>query len=77
MVKVIHWELSKKLYYHRTYKWYNHKPEAALENKTHKIFYDFVIQMDHSTQARRPDPVFINKKKRTCYIVDVTVPTDF
>ena len=32
------------------------------------------IQTDHLIPARRPDLIIINKKKRTCKIVDFTVP---
>ena len=42
-----------------------HKPESIRENKTHKIFWDFEIQMDHLIPARRLDQVLINKRKRT------------
>ena len=53
-----------------------HKPESVLENETHKILWDFKIQTDHLITARRPDLVLINKKKRTCHIVDFAVPAD-
>ena len=53
-----------------------HKPESVLENETHKILWDFEIQTDHLIPARRPDLVLINKKKRTCHIVDFAVPAD-
>ena len=74
--KVIHWELCKKLNFHHATKWYMHKPESVLENETHKILWDFEIQTDHLITARRPDLVLINKKKRTCHIVDFAVPAD-
>ena len=74
--KVIHWELCKKLHFHHATKWYMHKPESVLENKTHKILWDFEIQTDHLITARRPDLVLINKEKRTCHIVDFAVPAD-
>ena len=45
--KVIHKELDKKLEFSYTSKWCLHKPEAVLENKTHKIFCDFNIKTDH------------------------------
>ena len=32
--------------------------------------------MDHLIPARRPDLIIINKKKRTCKIVDFAVPVD-
>ena len=35
--KVIHRELSKKLRFDHTIKWYIHKPESVKENETYKI----------------------------------------
>ena len=32
--------------------------------------------MDHLIPARRPDLIIINKKKRTCKIVNFAVPAD-
>ena len=52
-----------------------HNPKSVLENETHKLLYDFVVQTNHLFSARRPDLVIINnKKKRTCRIVDFAVP---
>ena len=53
-----------------------HKPEPVRENETHKILWDFEIQTDHLIPARRPDLVLINKKRKTCRIVDFAVPAD-
>ena len=50
-----------------------HNPASVLENATHKLQY---IQTDHLIPARRPDLIIINKKKRTCKIVDFAVPAD-
>ena len=74
--KVIHWELCKKLKFDHTNKWYMHNLESVLENETHKLFWDFQIQMDYLISARRPDLVIINKKMSTCRIVDFAVPAD-
>ena len=38
--------------------------------------WDFSIQTDHVIEARRPDLVVVDKKKRTCKIVDFAVPGD-
>ena len=38
--------------------------EYVQENKTHKILWDFEIQMNHLIIARRPDLVIINKKRK-------------
>ena len=53
-----------------------HNPAPVLENNTHKLLWDFGIHTDHLISARRPDLIIINKKKRTCKIVDFTVPAD-
>ena len=51
-------------------------PAPVLENPTHKLLWDFNIQMDHLILARRPDLIIINKKMRTCKIVNFAVPAD-
>ena len=53
-----------------------HNPASALENATHKLLWDFNLQTDHLIPARRPDLIIINKKKRTCKIVDFAVSAD-
>ena len=42
---------------------------------THKLQWDFDIQIDHVISTRRPDLRIINKKK-ICKIVDFTVSAD-
>ena len=37
---------------------------------------DFEIQKDHVISARQPDLIIINKKKRTCRIVDFAAPAN-
>ena len=54
------WEFCKKLKFDHPTKCYMHKPESALLNGTHKILWDFEIQMDHLIPARRP--MKINQK---------------
>ena len=53
-----------------------HKPESILENEMHKKLWIFEVQMNHLIPARRPDLVVINKKKRTCSLVDFDVLAD-
>ena len=53
-----------------------HNPAPVLENATHKLLWDYNIQTDHLIPARRPDLIIINKKKRTCKIVNFAVPAD-
>ena len=58
--KVIHWKLCKKLKFDHIIKLYMHKLESVLENETHKIHWDFTIQIDHLIPTKRPDLVIIN-----------------
>ena len=54
-----------------------HNPASILQNDTHKLLWNFDIQTDHLISVRRPDLIVINKKKkRTCKIVNFTVPAD-
>ena len=68
--------MCKKFKFDHTNKWYMHNPAPVLENDSHKLLWDFNIQTDHLIPARRPDLIIINKKKRTCKIVDFAVPAD-
>ena len=68
--------MCKKLKFDHTNKWYILNPAPVLENNTHKLPWDFDIHTDHLISARRPDLIIITKKKRTCKIVDFTVPAD-
>ena len=53
-----------------------HKPAAVLENDVRKLLLDFNIRTNHLILAWRPDFMMINKKKkRTCKIVDLALPT--
>ena len=41
-----------------------HNPAGVFENDTHKLLWNFDVQMDHLISARRPDLIIINKKKK-------------
>ena len=51
-------------------------PAHVLVNNAHKLQWDFDIHTDHLISARRLDQIIINKKKRTCKIVDFAVLAD-
>ena len=67
--------MCKKFKFDRTNKWYMYNPAPVLENATHKLLWYFNIQTGHQIPARKPD-LIINKKKRTCKIVDFAVSAD-
>ena len=74
--KIVHWKLAGKRNFEAGDKWYEHEPESVLENEDYKILWDFSIQTDHVIEARRPDLVVVDKKRRTCKIIDFAVPGD-
>ena len=47
-----------------------------MESENFKILWDFTIQCDGKIEARRPDIVFIDKKKREVVMIDVAIPGD-
>ena len=62
--KVILWELSKRLKFVHSTKWYMHNLESVFTNETHKILWGFEIQTDHFVLVIKPDLVLINKQKK-------------
>ena len=72
----IHWKVCKHFEIETTEKWYEHKPEPVIENKNVTILWDFSIHTDRTIQANRPDIVIKDKVKRTCQLIDMSVPSD-
>ena len=54
VARVIPWEQCKKLKFDHTNKWYKHNQESVLNNETHKLLWNFMIQTDHLIPARPP-----------------------
>ena len=50
-----------------------HKVKSTLENETHKILWDFEIQMDKKIQARRSVIALVRKKKIISNLVCFTI----
>ena len=74
--KTVHWKFARKCNLEAGDKWYGHEPESVLENEDYKILWDFSIQTDHVIEAQRPDLVVVDKKVRSCKIIDFVVPGD-
>ena len=74
--KRVHWEVCRKFGVHVNKNWYEHEPEAVIENNQCKILWDFEVQTDHVIKERRPDLVVVDKEKRICQIVDFAIPYD-
>ena len=69
--KILHWKLARKCNFEAGDKWYEDESESLLENEDYKILWDFSIQADHVIEVRRPDLVVVDKKERSCKIVDL------
>ena len=76
VARKIHWELCVKHGFDCKEKWYEHEPEGAIENENVKILWDINIQCDNVIEARRPDIVIVEKKEKSCLIIDIAVPGD-
>ena len=74
--KIVHWKLAEEYNFEAGNKWYEHEPESVLEDEDYKILWDFFIQTDPVIEARRPDLVVVDKKRRTCKFIDFVVPGD-
>ena len=74
--KIVHWKLARKCNFEAGDKWYEHESESVLEKEDSKILWDLSIQTDHVLEAPRPDAVVVDKKKRSCKIIDFAVPGD-
>ena len=53
-----------------------HKPPKVIENKNATILSDFDIHTDRTIQANRSDIVVQNHNDKTCYLIDISVPSD-
>ena len=73
---MITWKLARKCNFEAGDQWYEHEPESVLESEDYKILWNFNIQTDHVVEARRPDLVVADKKRRTCKIIDFAVAGD-
>ena len=72
----IYWKLCEKLDFQRAQQWHEHEPDRVIENKRHKILWDFTIQCDTKIEGRRSDVVVIDKTKTEVKIADITIPGD-
>ena len=56
--------------------WYEHHPPAVVEKDHVTILWDFPINTDRTIKANRPDIVVKDRQKRTCLLIDMSVPSD-
>ena len=75
VAKLVHWKLCEKHNLERKEKWYEHCPKGVVEDDDVKLIWDINIQCD-VMEARRPDLILVDKKAKSCVIIDVAVPGD-
>ena len=59
--RYVHWQFCERLGFIRARLWYEHEPERVVENQNFQVLWDFTIQCDHMTEAKRPDIVVLIK----------------
>ena len=60
----------------RKKKWYEHCPEWIRGEDDVKLIWDMNIHCDNVIEGRRPHLVLVDKKKKSCVIIDIAVPGD-
>ena len=57
-------------------KWYEYGRERVVEDDDVKLIWDINIQCDNVIEARRLDLILVDKKAKSCVIIDVAIPGD-
>ena len=74
--KIVHCKIARKCNFEIGNKWYEHEPESVLENEDYKTFWNFSIQTDYVIEAQRRDLAVVDKKERSCKIIDFAIPEE-
>ena len=72
----IHWCLCNNFCLPHEGNWWEHKAPKVIENKNATILWHFDIHTDRKVQANRPDIVVKNHNDKTCFLIDMSVPSD-
>ena len=76
VAKLVHAQMCKKHNLERKKKWYEHCTEGAVEDDDVELIWDINIQCDNDIEARRPDLILVDKKVKSCVIINVATPGD-
>ena len=77
--QITYWKLHTKIGNHNVERkdgWYGHKPKTVVKNYEAKSLWNVAIPYDPVVEAR-PDIVVIEKKRKVCKIIEITVPHDY
>ena len=56
--------------------WYEHCPEGAVEDDDVELIWNINIQCNNVTEARRLDLILVDRKAKSCVMIDVEIPGD-
>ena len=70
------WKIFKDYSIDSNANWYEHDPEPVTEGNDVTILWDFTIHTDRTIQANQPDIVIKDKENNTCFLIDMSVPSD-
>lgn len=72
----LHWNICKHYNIATPQHWYEHHPQTVTEGENVTILWDYNIHTDREIKANRPDIVVKDLHHKTCYLIDMTVPSD-
>ena len=75
VANIVHQKLALKyklIDKHTAY--YKYKPQAVLDNKDYKLYYDRAVITDQTIHHNRPDIIITDKRKKETYLIDIAVP---
>ena len=56
--------------------WYQHEPKTVTTTKEATVLWDMPISTDRELKANRPDIVVKDHQSKTCYIIDISTPSE-
>ena len=76
VAKLVHWKLCDKRNLEGKEKWHKHCPEGVVEDHDVKFISDINIQCGNVMEASRSDLILVDKKAKSCVIIDIAIPGD-
>ena len=76
VAKLVNAKMCEEHNLERKKKWYEHCTEGAVEDDDVELIWDINIQCNNDIEARRPDLILVDKKVKSCVIINVATPGD-
>ena len=76
VAKLVNAKMCEEHNLERKKKWYEHCTEGAVEDDDVELIWGINIQCDNDIEARRPDLILVDKKVKSCVIINVATPGD-